>query len=271
MKNNNRIITKENCAHIKEWDYNKGKQLVEIDACSQNDWNQTLMTSINFIANYIHKCSRRNGPNTIKLHPSLLPLIKTLRFYNEEDNLLGGRYNVVTDNEIELDIIYVYHTEEVLAIPIITEATDSDWGMIEFKFLNDCTQEQIDDYIKSTQGYVQIINHINDWDELENAKLCEPLKSWDDESKEKTLEDAAKNFYPILTSNLICSPKLVRDGFITGAKWMEKRTYSEDEVKELIMKALTHTDYKFCGALVTAQQEIRTANFNIWFEEYKKK
>lgn len=234
MKNNNRIITKENCAHIKEWDYNKGKQLVEIDACSQNDWNQTLMTSINFIANYIHKSSRRNGPNTIKLHPSLLPLIKTLRFYNEEDNLLGGRYNVVTDNEIELDIIYVYHTEEVLAIPIITEATDSDWGMIEFKFLNDCTQEQIDDYIKSTQGYVQIINHINDWDELENAKLCEPLKSWEEEPKQVI-------------------------------------NYSEDEVRELIMKALTHTDYKFCGALVTAQQEIRTANFNIWFEEYKKK
>ena len=234
MKNKNRIITKENCAHIKEWDYNKGKQLVEIDACSQNDWNQTLMTSINFIANYIHKSSRRNGPNTIKLHPSLLSLIKTLRFYNEEDNLLGGRYNVVTDNEIERDIIYVYHTEEVLAIPIITEATDSDWGMIEFKFLNDCTQEEIDDYFKSTQGYVQIINHINDWDELENAKLCEPLKSWEEEPKQVI-------------------------------------NYSEDEVRELIMKALTHTDYKFCGALVTAQQEIRTANFNIWFEEYKKK
>lgn len=234
MKNNNRIITKENCAHIKEWDYNKGKQLVEIDACSQNDWNQTLMTSINFIANYIHKSSRRNGPNTIKLHPSLLPLIKTLMFYNEEDNLLGGRYNVVTDNEIERDIIYVYHTEEVLAIPIITEATDSDWGMIEFKFINECTQEQIDDYIKSTQGYVQIINHIKDWDELENAKLCEPLKSWEEEPKQVI-------------------------------------NYSEDEVRELIMKALTHTDYKFCGALVTAQQEIRTANFNIWFDEYKKK
>ena len=48
-------------------------------------------------------------------------------------------------------------------------------------------------------------------------------------------------------------------------------TYSENEVRELLMKALTHTDYNFCGALVTAQQEIRTANFNVWFEEYKKK
>ena len=48
-------------------------------------------------------------------------------------------------------------------------------------------------------------------------------------------------------------------------------TYSEDEVRELLMKALTHTDYNLCGSLVTAQQEIRTANFNVWFEEYKKK
>lgn len=47
--------------------------------------------------------------------------------------------------------------------------------------------------------------------------------------------------------------------------------YSEDEVRELLMKALTHTDYNLCGALVTAQHEIRTANFNVWFEEYKKK
>lgn len=47
--------------------------------------------------------------------------------------------------------------------------------------------------------------------------------------------------------------------------------YSEDEVRELLIKALTHDDYMFCGSLVTKDNEIRTANFNIWFEEYKKK
>ena len=47
--------------------------------------------------------------------------------------------------------------------------------------------------------------------------------------------------------------------------------YTEDEVRELIIKALTHDDYMFCGSLVTKGNEIRTANFNIWFEEYKKK
>ena len=47
--------------------------------------------------------------------------------------------------------------------------------------------------------------------------------------------------------------------------------YTEDEVRELLIKGLTHNDDKLCGSLVTVQKEIRTANFNVWFEENKKK
>ena len=47
--------------------------------------------------------------------------------------------------------------------------------------------------------------------------------------------------------------------------------YTEDEVRALIIKALTHNDYNLCGSLVTAQGDIRTANFAVWFEEHKKK
>ena len=59
--------------------------------------------------------------------------------------------------------------------------------------------------------------------------------------------------------------------FIEGAKWQTDRMYSEEEVKAMIEKALTHNDYNLCGSLVTAQGEIRTANFGVWFEEFKKK
>ncbi len=48
-------------------------------------------------------------------------------------------------------------------------------------------------------------------------------------------------------------------------------TYTEDEVRELIIKALTHNDHNLCGSLVTKDGDIRTANFNVWFEEFKKK
>ena len=88
--------------------------------------------------------------------------------------------------------------------------------------------------------------------------------------KEETLEDAAERNHNEQRLNTYTAYSFY-DAFKDGAKWMVKRTYSEDEVRELLMKALTHTDYNLCGSLVTAQQEIRTANFNVWFEEYKKK
>ena len=56
-------------------------------------------------------------------------------------------------------------------------------------------------------------------------------------SKQETLEEAAEKFYPPKTKDLICSPKLVRDSFIAGAKWQKeqnKNLYSEQEVLEII-------------------------------------
>jgi len=60
------------------------------------------------------------------------------------------------------------------------------------------------------------------------------------------------------------------DGMVKGAKWQTERMYSEDEVRALIIKALTHNDYDLCGSLATRDWEIRTANFNVWFEHNKK-
>ena len=59
--------------------------------------------------------------------------------------------------------------------------------------------------------------------------------------------------------------------FIKGANWQAKRMYSEEEVRVLIEKALSHNDYDLCGSLVTKDREIRTANFEVWFEQFKKK
>ena len=47
--------------------------------------------------------------------------------------------------------------------------------------------------------------------------------------------------------------------------------YNEEEILELLQKALTHQDDGETGSLVTAQGEIRTANFFSWFQKFKKK
>jgi hypothetical protein len=51
----------------------------------------------------------------------------------------------------------------------------------------------------------------------------------------------------------------------------DKKMYSEEEVVQLLQKALTHQDDGEIGSLVTAQKEIRTANFYSWFNKFKNK
>jgi hypothetical protein len=55
------------------------------------------------------------------------------------------------------------------------------------------------------------------------------------------------------------------------AQQQDKKLYSEQEVIELLQKALTHKDDGETGSLITAQGEIRPANFFSWFERFKKK
>jgi hypothetical protein len=63
-----------------------------------------------------------------------------------------------------------------------------------------------------------------------------------------------------------------KEDYFKQAKEMEKQQgYSEEEVIELLQKALTHKDDGETGSLVTAQGEIRTANFFSWFNKFKKK
>jgi hypothetical protein len=66
---------------------------------------------------------------------------------------------------------------------------------------------------------------------------------------------------------------IIKHNLFDRAKEMEKQQqgYSEKEVIELLQKALTHKDDGEIGSLVTAQGEIRTANFHSWFNKFKNK
>lgn len=96
--------------------------------------------------------------------------------------------------------------------------------------------------------------------------------------KKETLEEAAENYgWRIKTNSFSDRVKAnelaesAKQDFTAGAKWQAEKMYSEEEVRELLIKALTHNDYNFCGSLTTAQNEIRSANFGVWFENFKKK
>ena len=88
------------------------------------------------------------------------------------------------------------------------------------------------------------------------------------EPKQQTLEEAAEKY---AEENGNAYSMGIDDAFESGAKWQQERMYSEEEVLELLQKALTHKDNGETGNLITAQGEIRTANFYSWFEQNKKK
>ena len=94
------------------------------------------------------------------------------------------------------------------------------------------------------------------------------------ENKQETLEEVAERLYPDngFEDDLYCDEgKIFRESWLAGAKWQQERMYSEEEVILLLQKALTHKDDGEIGSLITAQGEIRTANFYSWFEQVKKK
>jgi len=103
---------------------------------------------------------------------------------------------------------------------------------------------------------------------------CESLE----EFKQETLEEAARIYAKIHPTKVIDEEERYYnsgckdyDGFIVGAKWQSERMYSEEEVIQLLQKALTHQDDREIGDLVTAQGEIRPPNFYSWFEKFKKR
>jgi hypothetical protein len=69
--------------------------------------------------------------------------------------------------------------------------------------------------------------------------------------KQETLEEASLKYNPLKKFD----GEFIRAAFINGAKWQAERMYSEEEVKEILMK----TD------------RFLRADLDLWFEQFKKK
>jgi hypothetical protein len=85
------------------------------------------------------------------------------------------------------------------------------------------------------------------------------------------LEDCLTEQYP--NGKFVWNTRADIEALFKQAKRMEKQQqgYSEEEVIELLQKALTHKDDGEIGSLVTAQGQIRPANFFSWFNKFKNK
>lgn len=79
-------------------------------------------------------------------------------------------------------------------------------------------------------------------------------------SKEE-IEQLSKEFYPLLTTDLICSPKLVREGYIKGYTQCQEDMADKKYTKEDVLKAgeigeINHHDYKHIVSLLDEAKEL---------------
>lgn len=155
-------MKKENCKHIKIWDY-LGWKTDKPSPFTQKDWNQTLMTKINWLSALIYKDSLRGGADTVEVGLNAFELIKDLEYYNEIDNKLASRYNVELNKDIDANSIFLYLKKayfDDLNIPIQVKSKEDgyidDLVFMDPKLLK---PEFVEDYRKSVCGCLQIENY----------------------------------------------------------------------------------------------------------------
>ena len=73
--------------------------------------------------------------------------------------------------------------------------------------------------------------------------------------KQETLEEAGEKLYPNRESFLYRFQNIERKAFIDGAKWQQERSYSEEEVLQILS---SYADWPI-------------NNVKEWFEQFKKK
>ena len=103
-------MTREECNYNGEWDYLGYRLLLPKPPSAiraQKDWVQTLITKINQISAQIHKRTLRGGGTHVTLNPKLRPILLDLEYFNQDSMSIAGRYEVVFDDSIDEDVIFV--------------------------------------------------------------------------------------------------------------------------------------------------------------------
>jgi len=96
-----------------EWDY-KGWMAMPNGDEYQDDWNHTLLTTLNRVSAQIYQSTLIGGANKIKIHPSVFNILKKIEFLNVTDEgefIISGRYTVDMDKNNPRDKIYVYQND----------------------------------------------------------------------------------------------------------------------------------------------------------------
>ena len=141
--------------NVVTWDFMGWQETTSPDVGVQLNWNKTLLEKVTQISSQINRNSRRGGADTITLHPALEGLLHP-DYYDNHRKLLMGNIKVILDENVDK---YVIKLENLTILENLKEIPDSSiLGMVTFKRIKDCTEEQVISYIEGLIGFVIIEN-----------------------------------------------------------------------------------------------------------------
>jgi len=107
----------------------------------------------------MHQSTLRGGASLIKAHPRLEKVFKTIEYYDNKTQALGGRYSVVFDDSIKVDEIFIMGEDWNNVVFVPEKVTDKDGNLLDeitLRHLSYFTDEEVSDYNKKLIGRIKI-------------------------------------------------------------------------------------------------------------------
>jgi hypothetical protein len=141
--------------NIVTWDFMGWKRFHEPEVGLQLRWNKSLLEKFTEVSSQINRNSLRGGADTITMYPALEGLLHPDYYDNHRKILMGG-YNVVFDDTMDKYAIELKNLRVLEDLKVIPDSSVS--GEINMKQIEDCTEEEVVNYIEGLVGFVVIEN-----------------------------------------------------------------------------------------------------------------
>ena len=140
--------------NIIKWDFMGWKETSEPEVGLQLKWNKTLLEKFTQISSQINRNSMRGGADTITMYPALEGLLHPDYYDNHRKTLMG--LNVVFDDTMDKYAIELKNLNVLENLKVIPDTSVP--GEVNLKRIEDCTEEQVINYIEGVVGFVIIEN-----------------------------------------------------------------------------------------------------------------
>ena len=141
--------------NIVTWDFMGWQETTAPDVGVQLNWNKTLLEKFTQISAQINRNSRRGGADTITMYPALEGLLHP-DYYENHKKVLMGNINVILDENMDKYAIKLENLTILEDLKVILDSSVP--GEVSVKQIEDCTEEQVVNYIEGLIGFVIIEN-----------------------------------------------------------------------------------------------------------------